>query len=88
MPVAVLKPGNGNHVGIYFGRVVIVHVAGAGGSGRSGNGGIDGMLVRPSRVAARGVDHAVNGIRTDEIPGVNGVAAIERIAHQLVGIDG
>ena len=46
------------------------------------------MLVGPRRVAARGVDHAIDGVGTHEVPWVAGEAVIERIANQPAGING
>src|SRR5712672_2386129 len=46
------------------------------------------MLVGPGGKPARRVDHAVNCVRADEIPGVNRLAPIEWIALQLIGVDG
>jgi hypothetical protein len=53
-----------------------------------GNGGVCRVLVRPGRIAAGGVDDAVNRIRPDEIPGVNRRAVVEGVARQTGGIDG
>ena len=74
-------------VGIHFGCVVIVDIAWAGCSGRPGNRGVNGVLVGPRGEAACGMDHAVDRVRADEVPGVNSLAAVKRIALQLVGID-
>ncbi len=77
---------NRNDVGIHFGRIVIVHVAGTICSGRPGNGGVDGVLVRPSRIAAGGVDHAVDRIGTDKVPGINGLQLLNGSRSSLIGL--
>ena len=47
------------------------------------------MLVGPSRIAACGVNHAINRVGADEVPRINRVAVkAERIAHQPHRIDG
>ncbi len=46
------------------------------------------MLVRPGGISAGMVNHAENGVRPDEIPGIDRLAAVERVADQFVGIDG
>ncbi len=79
---------NRHNVGIHFGRVVIVDVGRHGCSGRSGDGGVNGVLVRPGRVAARRVDHTVDRVCPDEVPGIHRLAAIEGISRKLLRIDG
>src|ERR1039457_1615701 len=46
------------------------------------------MLVRPGGVAVGGMDHAVDLVGADEIPGIDWRAAMERVAGQFGGIDG
>jgi hypothetical protein len=66
-----LDTRQGNLIGIYFRRLVVVHIARLSGSSRAGNRGINGVLIRPRGVAAGGVNHPVNRIRPNEIPGIN-----------------
>src|SRR3984957_6366998 len=87
LTVGCLETRDVDYIGIDFRRVVIVDVAGIGGSGGSGNDGIDRVLVGPGGEAAYGVDYAVNCVSADEVPGVNGVAAIEGIALELLRVD-
>ena len=46
------------------------------------------MLVGPCRVSASLVNDAEDGVGADEIPRVNGIAAIARVADESLGIDG
>src|SRR5205807_10559456 len=71
-----------------FRGIVIIHVAGLIGSGGARNNSVNSVLVRPRCVAASGVDHAVNRVSADEVPGINRLAAVKRIAFELVGING
>ena len=61
-----------NDVGIHVGRVVVIHVAGHCRAGRSRHRGVDRVLVRPGGAAAGGMDHSVNGVGPDEVPGIDG----------------
>src|ERR1700722_18379374 len=86
--VGSLEVRNVDHVGIYFRSIVIVHVGGAIRSRRTRDHGVHGVLVRPRCETARGVNYAINRVGADEVPRVNRFAAIERVALQLVGING
>src|SRR5262245_46475487 len=45
------------------------------------------MLVRPGGVSAGLVDHAVDGVGADKVPGIDGRASVIRIAIELGGVD-
>ena len=78
----------GDDVRVDVWSIVIVDVARRGSSSGAGDRRIDGMFVCPRGVAAGLVDHAVDRVVADEVPGVKGRATVEGIARQLGGVNG
>src|SRR5215471_15608607 len=46
------------------------------------------MFVRPGRITSRSMDHPVDGIGSNQVPRIDGIAAIKGIAWETVGVDG
>src|ERR1019366_389269 len=77
--------GKANHVGVDFRRVEVVERSRA---NAGGDRGVGGVLVGPCCVSASLVNNAEDAVGTDELPRVNGLATITRVADQSLGIDG
>src|SRR6185437_5171351 len=80
--------GEGDEVGVDLRAVEIIQVARVARAGGTGHRGIDRMLVGPGGESASGVDHPEDRVHPYEIPRVDRLAAVERIAHQALRIDG
>ena len=78
-----LDAGQRYDVGIDLGRVVIVNRA-----ARAGDGAVRGVLVRPGRVAAGVVNDVIDRVGADEVPRIDGCAALGGVARQLGRVDG
>ncbi len=73
--------GQRDHVGVYVGGVIIVHIAWSGGPGRTRNRRINGVFICPGRIAPCLVDHSINRVRPDEVPGIDRLASVVWIAR-------
>ncbi len=73
--------GEGDHAGVDFRPIEVVE---GDGTKTGGDRRVSGMLVGPCRVSASAVDDAEDGVGADEIPRVNGTAALAGIADKLL----
>src|SRR5207302_1639057 len=79
--------GQGDDLGVDFGRVVVVKIGGHAGAG-AGDGRVRGVLIGPGGIAAGGMYDAKNRVGTDEIPGINRRAIFAGVAGQPARVDG